>query len=138
MIVCSACGRSFSIVGYTQHVYSTSHIACIQVYEWNLEVEDSEDGSAQSANDKSTTFTGDLFDEWDKDEYHNKEGYQEDQGEDDNAGGMSTLVVFLFIDAHVHYTQTLKMNVLTTGPLTLIHRHNLLMLPMTKPLILQA
>ena len=134
MIVCSACGQSYSIVGYTQHVYSTSYTACIQAYERNLELEDSEDGLAQSTNDDLATFMGDLFGEWDEAEYqHSKDGCDED--EDDHAEGMSTL---LFIDANVHFTQTLKMNVSTTGPLTLTHRHNSWMSLMTKPLILQT
>ena len=49
MIICSACGRSFSVVGYTQHIYSTSHTACIRAYKRDLEL----------ANGKE--FAGDLF-----------------------------------------------------------------------------
>jgi hypothetical protein len=137
MIVCSACGQSYSIMGYTQHVYSTSRTACIQAYEWNLELEDSEDGLAQSINDDPAAFMGDLFGEWDEAEYQrSKDGCDED--EDDHAEGMSTLLTFLFIDTNVHFTQTLKMNVSTMGPLTLTCRCNSWMSPMTKPLVLQT
>lgn len=137
MIVCSACGRSFSIVGYTQHVYSTSQTACIQAYEWNLELKDSEDGLALSTNDNPATFLGDLFGEWDEAEYQCSKDWR-DEDEDDNTEGMSTLLTFLFIDPNVHFTQTLKMNVLTMGPLTLTPRCNLWMLLMAKLLLLQT
>ena len=77
MILCSACRQNFSVVGYTQHMYSTSHPACIQEYEQNLELGDGED-------------------EWDKDEHgddecNNEDGHGDDEHGDpeDNVEGMS-------------------------------------------------
>lgn len=66
MIVCSACWQNFSVVGYTQQMYSTSHPACIQEYEQNLE-------------------PGDGEDEWDEDEH----GDDEHGDPEDNVEGMS-------------------------------------------------
>ena len=61
MILCSACGCSFSVVGYMQHIYSTSHIACIKAYEQDLELANNKERSFQLANELNT-FAGSYGD----------------------------------------------------------------------------
>ena len=78
MIICSACGQSFSVVGYMQHIYSTSHTACIKAYEWDLEL----------ANGKEA---GDLYEDSYEDDY--EDGGYEDLAYDayEHEEGMSSL-----------------------------------------------
>jgi transcription elongation factor Elf1 len=51
MIFCSACGQGFSVMGYTQHIYSTSCTACVEAHEQNLE----------QVNSKERSQPADLF-----------------------------------------------------------------------------
>ena len=66
-------------MGYRQHVYSTSHAACIEAYEWDLELANNNERSSQLANEPDT-FAGSYGDDYEDDEYkdipdeHNEEG----------------------------------------------------------------
>ena len=68
IMICSACGRSFSVVGYTQHIYSTSHIACTKAYKRDVELANGKERSFQLANSEPNTFAGDLSGEYDDDD----------------------------------------------------------------------
>lgn len=39
-------------MGYTQHIYSTSHPACIWEYKWNLEPGDTQDEHNKDEHDE--------------------------------------------------------------------------------------
>lgn len=91
MVVCSGCRQSFSIIGYTQHVYLTSCPDCIEAHEWNLQLVYSKERSPQQAD----SFVGydDGYDEYDDGEYSNGEyddreheetTYEHNTGDDDN------------------------------------------------------
>ena len=86
MIVCSACWQNFSVVGYTQQMYSTSHLACIQEYEQNLE-------------------PGDGEDEWDEDEH----GDDEHGDPEDNVEGMSNDCTCIIDHIYWHQCNILRL-----------------------------
>lgn len=67
MVVCSGCRQSFSVIGYTQHVYSTSRPDCIEAHERNLQLVYSKERSPQQAD----SFVGynDGYDEYNDGEY---------------------------------------------------------------------
>ena len=70
-------------MGYTQHVYSTSHAGCIKAYERNFEQVNGGERSAQPANDDAT-FAGDRFWEYDQVYEYQDNEYEDSKEDNDN------------------------------------------------------
>ena len=72
-------------MGYTQHVYSTSHTACIKAYEQDLELANNKERFFQLANEPGV-FAGSYGDD-----YELEVGEYEDIPDERDEEGMSSL-----------------------------------------------